>query len=300
MVLAGIQDKWRPLRAQLFPTVVMIDLSDHVVIGQSVKRGKAVEPTLRYPRPIWTAPIPARTCRDGMPYLRDAVGDFLGDLLLEHGGIDAQLVVSLPRSASHWRVVDWPDNQQPGDSVEDLRELNPDLGWPFSLEAAYLNVQPLPGRPSSSLVVAAERSIVEAWVEVFAIAGGTLEHLLPHQVCQMWGIQEQLAATPAHTLVALLQPLDQRTNLIIWRQGVPEFERMLPSDMAELIPALQRCLEFYRSQLAPQASLRLLLAEPLPDLESLEQALGLEAELIDRDGFGSLALQGLSTLELAQ
>jgi Tfp pilus assembly PilM family ATPase len=293
LVLAGIQDKWRPLRAQLFPRVVMLDLSDHVVIGQSVKQGKAVEP-------IWTAPIPARTCREGMPYLRDAVGDFLGDLLLEHGGIDAQLVVSLPRLAAHWRVVDWPVNQPPGDSAEDLRDLNPDLGWPFTLEAAYLDVQPLPGRSSSSLVVAAERSIVDAWVEVFAIAGGSLQHLLPSQVCQMWGIQQQLAGTPANILVALLQPLDGKVNLVIWRQGVPEFERLLPGNTAELIPALQRCLDFVRSQLAPQASLRMLLTEPLSDLESLEQALGLELELIDCDGFGSLALQGLSTLELAQ
>jgi len=32
----------------------------------------------------------------------------------------------------------------------------------------------------------------------------------------------------------------------------------------------------------------------------LEQALGLEAELLEFDGFGSLVLQGLAGLELAQ
>ncbi len=271
----------------------MVDLSDHLVIGQSVKRGKPEEP-------IWTAPIPARTCREGVPYLKDAVGDFLGDLLLEHGGIDAQLVVSLPHSAAHWRVVDWPANQSPGDSVEDLRDLNPDLGLPFTLEAAYLDLQPLPGRPSSSLVVAAERAVVEAWVEVFAIAGGTLQHLLPAQVCLMWAIRDLLEASAANSLVALLQPLDQEIHLIIWWQGVPEFECTLPASMPELVPALQRRLDFVRSQQAPQASFRLLLAEPIQDLELLEQALGLAVELIDRDGFGSLCLQGLSTLELAQ
>ncbi|MEX0587681.1 MAG: hypothetical protein WD136_00315 [Cyanobium sp.] len=270
-----------------------MDLSDQLVIGQGVKRGKPVEP-------IWTAPIPARTCRGGVPYQLEAVGDFLGDLLLEHGGINAQLVASLPLQASHWRVVDWPAGQQPGDSVEDLRDLNPDLGWPFSLEAAYLDIQPLPGRSSSSLVVAAERSVVEAWVEVFAIAGGTLQHLVPAQMCQMWAIRELLADTPANTLVALLQPLNQQTNLIIWRQGEPEFERLLPGSTAELIPALQQSLDFYRGQLASPASLRLLLAESISDLELLEQALGLEAEMIDLNGFGSLCLQGLSTLELAQ
>jgi Tfp pilus assembly PilM family ATPase len=271
----------------------MVDLSEQLVIGQPVKRGRPQEP-------IWTAPIPARTCRDGVPQLKDAVGDFLGDLLLEYGGIDAQLVVSLPRQASHWRVVNWPAGQQPGDSVDDLRALNPDLGWPFSLEAAYLDVHSLPGRPASSLVIAAERSVVDAWVEVFAIAGGTLQHLLPSQVCLMWGLRDALAATPAGTLVALLQPLDQQTSLILWHQGVPEFERLLPGPMVELIPTLQQSLEFYKNLRAPQAPVRLLLAVPLEDQEMLEQALGLKAEVVDHDGFGSLCLQGLGTLELVQ
>jgi Tfp pilus assembly PilM family ATPase len=293
LALTGLQDRWRTLRAQLFPRLVLIDLSEHLVIGQSVKRGKPQQP-------IWSAPIPARTCRDGVPQLIDAVGDFLGDLLLEYGGIDAQLVVSLPRGACHWRVVEWPAGQQPGDSVDDLRALNPDLAWPFALEAAYLDGHPLPGRPASSLVIAAERSVVDAWVEVFAIAGGTLQHLLPSQVCLMWGLSDVLAATPAGTLVALLQPLDQQTSLILWNQGVPEFERMLPGAMVDLIPALQQSLELYRNLRAPQAPVRLLLAEPLEDRALLEQALDLEAEEVDHDGFGSLALQGLATLELVQ
>lgn len=293
MVLAGLQEKWRPLRAMLFPSAVMVDLSDQLVIGQGVKLGKPQEP-------IWAAPIPARTCRDGVPQLKDAVGDFIGDLLLEHGGIDAQLVVSLPRQASHWRVVDWPAGQQPGDSVDHLRALNPDLGWPFSLEAAYLDVHPLPGRSASSLVIAAERSVVDAWVEVFAFAGGTLQHLLPSQVCLMWGLRDALAATPAGTLVVLLQPLDQQTSLILWNQGIPEFERILPGPIVELIPALQQSLAFYKNLRAPQAPLRLLLAAPLEGQALLEQALGLEAEVVDHDGFGSLCLQGLGSLELVQ
>lgn len=293
MVLAGLQDKWRPLRAQLFPKRVMIDLSEQLVIGQRVKRGKPQEP-------IWSAPIPASTCREGVPQLIDAVGDFLGDLLFEYGAINAQLVVSLPWQASHWRVVDWPAGQQPGDSVDALRALNPDLGWSFSLEAAYLDVHPLEGRPASSLVIAAERSVVDAWVEVFAIAGGTLQHLLPSQVCQMWGLGDALAATPADTLVALLQPLDQQTSLILWNQGVPEFERLLPGAMVDLIPALQQSLTFYRNLRAPQSPVRLLLAAPLEDWALLEQALDLEAEVVALDGFGSLGLRGLATLELVQ
>ena len=293
MVLAGLQSTWRPLRAQIFPKLVMIDLSEQLVTAQLVKRGKPLEP-------IWTAPIPALTCRDGVPQLKDAVGDFLGDLLLEYGVIDAQLVVSLPRQAAHWRVVDWPAGHQQANSVGDLRALNPDLGWPFPLEQAYIDVQPLAGLAASSLVIAAERSVVDAWVEVFAIAGGTLQHLLPSQLCTMWGLRDELAATPASSLVALLQPLDQQTNLIVWNKGVPEFERMLPGPMVDLIPALKQSLDFYRNLKAPQAPVRLLLSAPLEDAASLEQALGLEAELVDRDGFGSLCLQGLASLELVQ
>jgi Tfp pilus assembly PilM family ATPase len=293
LVLAGLQEKWRPLRAQLFPKLVMIDLAEHLVIGQSVKRGQPLEP-------IWSAPIPARTCRDGVPQLKDAVGDFLGDLLLEYGGMEAQLVVSLPRQASHWRVVDWLPGQQRGYSVDDLRALNPDLAWPFSLDAAYLDVHSLPGRPASSLVIAAERSVVDAWVDVFAIVGATLQHLLPSQVCLMWGLRDVLADTPAGTLVALLQPLDEQTSLTLWNQGVPEFERLLPGPTLDLIPALQRSLDFYRQLRAPGASVRLLLATQLEDQALFEQALDLEAEVVDHDGFGSLCLQGLATLELLQ
>jgi len=293
LVLAGLQNTWRPLRAQLFPKLVMVDLSEQLVLGQSVKRGQSVEPA-------WSAPIPARTCRNGVPQLVDAVGDFIGDLLLEHGGIDSQLVVSLPRQAAHWRVVEWASAQQPVDSIDELRDLNPDLRLPFALDDAYVDVQPLPGNRSSSLVVAADRSVVEAWVEVFAIAGGTLQHLLPAQVCLMGALSDELIAAPAATLVALLQPLDEQTVLTLWRQGVPEFERLLPGAMPELLPALQQSLDFYRSHHAPKAPVRLLLSESMPDLEGLEQALGLEAELLERDGFGSLALQGLAGLELAQ
>jgi Tfp pilus assembly PilM family ATPase len=235
-----------------------------------------------------------------VPQLVDAVGDFIGDLLLEHGGIDSHLVVSLPRKAAHWRVVEWASAQQPVDSIDELRDLNPDLGLPFELDDAYVNVQPLPGEKASSLVVAADRSVVEAWVEVFAIAGGTLQHLLPAQVCLMGALSEELEATAASTLVAMLQRLDEQTILTIWSQGVPEFERLLPGAMPELLPALQQSLDFYRSHHAPKASVRLLLSEPMADLEGLEQALGLEAELLDGNGFGSLALQGLAGLELAQ
>jgi hypothetical protein len=116
----------------------------------------------------------------------------------------------------------------------------------------------------------------------------------------MWGLRDALAATPAGTLVALLQPLDQQTSLILWHQGVPEFERLLPGPMVELIPTLQQSLEFYKNLRAPQAPVRLLLAVPLEDQEMLEQALGLKAEVVDHDGFGSLCLQGLGTLELVQ
>ena len=293
MVIAGLQNTWRPLRAQLFPKLVMLDLSERLVLGQPVKRGQPLGPA-------WSAPIPARTCRNGVPQLVDAVGDFIGDLLLDHAGIDSQLVVSLPRQAAHWRVVEWARAQQPVDSIDELRDLNPDLALPFALDDAYVDVQPLPGNTASSLVVAADRSVVEAWVEVIAIAGATLQHLLPAQVCLMAAISEELEATPASTLVALLQPLDQQAVLTIWCQGVPEFERRLPGAMPELLPALQRSLDFFRSRHAPKAPVRLLLSESMPDLEGLEQALGLEAELLEGDGFGSLVLQGLAGLELAQ
>lgn len=294
MVLAGLQAQWRPLRAALFPQLVLLDLSDpQLLIGQSQRPGKPAAPT-------FSAPIPARTCRDGLPIAVDAIGDFIGDLLLEHSQPDSGLVVALPRQVSHWRVVVWPDGEEPEDAAEVLREEGPDLGWPFPLAEATLAVQPLPGAPGCSLVVGTSQEAIESWIEVFAIAGGSLRHCFPAQACLHRALQPQLEAADGDGLLALVEPGSEGLQLLVWHRGVPAFEqRGLPLEPEALTSALARCLGFCRSRLAPGAPVRLLVADPVEGLGAAVEPLGLKLELLERGEYGSLHLAGLAALALA-
>ncbi len=292
MVLAGIEAQWRPLRALLFQQVLLLDLSDpQILLGQSLKGGK--------PRgEAWEAPVPARTCRAGVPVALDALGDFIGDLLLEHSSPDAALVVALPWEAASWRVVEWPDGGQPEDATDELRERHADLGWPFNLEDASLDVQPLANAPGCSLAVGMSLDALESWIEVFAIAGGTLRHLIPAQVCQQLAIREHLEASADRELVALLQCDSQACHLLVWRAGVPEFQRSLPVEPSQLVPALEQALRFCRIRLGAE-SVRLLCSDPLESMEAIRAQLELPLELVQRGGYGSLRLAGLAALELS-
>lgn len=292
MVLAGIEAQWRPLRALLFPQVLLLDLSDpQILLGQALKGGK--------PRgEAWSAPIPARTCRAGVPVALDALGDFIGDLLLEHSAPDAALVAALPWEAACWRVVEWPDGDQPEDATDELRERHADLGWPFNLEDASLDVQPLANAPGCSLAVGMSLDALESWIEVFAIAGGTLRHLIPAQVCQQLAIRDHLEASADRELVALLQPDSQACHLLVWRAGVPEFQRRLPLEPSDLVPALDQALRFCRQRLGAE-SVRLLVTDPWEGMEAIRAQLAWPLELVERGGFGSLRLAGLAALELS-
>jgi Tfp pilus assembly PilM family ATPase len=290
LVLAGIEEQWRPLRAMLFPQVVMLDLSDpHALLGQGLKAGKP-------DGDAWSAPLPARTCRAGVPVALDALGDFIGDLLLEHSSPNAGLVVALPRELVQWRVVEWAEGSQPDDAAEELRDRQIDLGWPFSLEAASLDVQPLAEAPGCSLVVGMALEALEAWIEVFAIAGGSLRHLIPAQVCEQMAIAAKLEAAADDQLVALLHPAGTACHLVVWRAGVPEFQRRLPLEREALLPALAQALGFCRSRLGAD-SIRVLLAEPMESADAIRDQLQLPLEWVDCGGYGSLQLAGLAQLD---
>jgi hypothetical protein len=227
----------------------------------------------------------------------DALGDFIGDLLLEHTNPDVALVVALPWEAAHWRVVEWAEGSQPEEAAEELRERQVDLGWPFSLDDASLDVQPLANAPGCSLVVGMSLDALESWIEVFAIAGGSLRHLMPAQVCQQLAITPKLQASAEDELVALLQPGSAHCQLLVWRAGVPEFQRRLPREIKGLVPALDQALRFCRSRLGAE-SVRLLLAEPAEWAEDIRKQLALPLEWVDRGSYGSLQLAGLGALDL--
>jgi hypothetical protein len=303
LVVARLQEEWQTLRSELFPTKVVLDLSDLVLTAQRLP--KANQP-LDAP---WIVPLPAATCRGGRPLQTEALGDFIGDLLLSYGEIKALLSVILPAPACYWRALQWPLaasplSAWPLEPALQLRELQPDLGLPFALEQSWLDVMPVQGGDVDALVVAIERQLLADWLEVFNIAGVRLGRLVPAQVAWMVGLQERLLAANSTTLVGLLLPEPQALRLLVWRDGVPLYERLLSGELEQWLGQLEACLRFLRWQQGMQAtgSIELLLAAGLAagQQERLQLGCPQPLELLDSGGYGNLALRGLALLEGAR
>ena len=303
MVVARLQEEWQTLRSELFPTKVVLDLSDLLLTAQRLP--KANQP-LDAP---WIVPLPAATCRGGRPLQTEALGDFIGDLLLSYGEIKALLSVVLPAPACYWRALQWPLvasplSAWPLEPARQLRELQPDLGLPFALEQGWLDVMPVQGGDVDALVVAIERQLLADWLEVFNIAGVRLGRLVPAQVAWMVGLQERLLAADSTTLVGLLLPEPQALRLLVWRDGVPLYERLLSGELEQWLGQLEACLRFLRWQQGMQAtgSIELLLAAGLAAglQERLQLGCPQPLELLDSGGYGNLALRGLALLEGAR
>lgn len=303
MVVARLQEEWQTLRSELFPTKVVLDLSDLVLTAQRLP--KANQP-LDAP---WIVPLPAATCRGGRPLQTEALGDFIGDLLLSYGEIKALLSVILPAPACYWRALQWPLaasplSAWPPEPARQLRELQPDLGLPFALEQSWLDVMPVQGGDVDALVVAIERQLLADWLEVFNIAGVRLGRLVPAQVAWMVGLQERLLAADSTTLVGLLLPEPQALRLLVWRDGVPLYERLLSGELEQWLGQLEACLRFLRWQQGMKAtgSIELLLAAGLAagQQERLQLGCPQPLELLDSGGYGNLALRGLALLEGAR
>ena len=97
MTASGLLETWqenlRPLRAQMFPRQVLLELHDDGLRGQVVSEGK-VEPL------SLEAPLPPLTLRQGMPLEKEPLGDLIGDLLVRDGLIDHFVLAALPASAA--------------------------------------------------------------------------------------------------------------------------------------------------------------------------------------------------------
>ena len=275
----------------MFPRLVLMQIRDDGICGQVLRDDDR-------PGPLGLqAPLPALTCREGMPLEQESLADLVGDLLLSEKQMEAYVMAVLPFQASQWRVLVRPFSVPPSDPIEALRALDPPLNLPFSLAEAYLDLHPLPGRDDEMLLVASPQRLVDAWIDVFRLAGVKLDRLAPAQGCLMGALEAELLESADDALVALLMPEEEECLLWLFHRGVPVFERPLPSDGDDLIYELQRCLAFYHRQEPGLRSLRLLTTGTLMSLEDLETALDVRAEQLNCAPFGSLLLKGLAIRE---
>ena len=286
-LLEDLQDRLRPLKAQMFPQQVLLELQDTFLRGQVLKDDLPLPVSLE-------APLPALTCREGMPLEREPLGDLIGDLLVNENQQDAYVHAVLPLDAAQWRVIVWADGEMPPDPEEELRRIDPELNLPFALDEAYLDFQTLPGSPPQMLMVASPRKLVDGWIEVFSLAGAKLDRLAPAQSCLLAALADELESAPADRLVIVLQPEEMECKLMLFNQGLPVFERSLPVGGEDLVDELKQCLVFYHRQQPELRSLRLLLTADLPARELVEEALGVHAQQLDGEPYGSLLLKGLA------
>lgn len=283
------RERLRPLKTRMFPQQVLVELSDAAVVGQPLLNGR--------PGPVSIdVPLPSLTCKEGMPIEIEPLADLIGDLLVRDGLIDAYVLASLPQVAVDWRVIDWASKPMPADGASALRKLNPDLGLPYALADAVIDVRPLADAPGKLLLATARREVVEGWIAVFHQAGTNLDRLACPQTCRLAALQGSLAAIPAGTLVVLLTAREGGGQLMAIRDGVPLFEWPLPAEGAAKVAEVKRCVAFLQREFG--AGLVQLLTEgELEEPEALEAALALPLQPISCAPFGSLVMQGLAIPE---
>ena len=287
-LLKDLQLRWGSWMAVFSPQLVLLELHDDSLKGQSH--------SARRPGPVTIdTPLPPETCRDGMPLETEALGDLIGDLLAREKLINAYVLASLPPEATQWRVVEWPGTDPlPENPIAALRQLDPPLNLPYPLADACLDVQPLPGHPKRLLLAATPRKLVEAWEDVFDLAGVRLDRLAPAQSCLLAGLASELKGLPPSELVAIVAHGEERSRLLLLRGDVPVFEKILPSDPEDMAAEFERCVAFYRRQDPSSRGLKVFLSRPWEHADVLVPP-GSPTPVEPFHGdYGSLVLQGLA------
>lgn len=292
-LIEDLNERVRTFRSRLFPRQVLLELDDTRMVGQHLVHGQ--------PGALCVdLPLPALTCKGGLPIEIEALSDLIGELMLRENLNNAHVQASLPQEAVQWRVIDWQAAPPPDEAVVTLRELDPDLGLPYPLSEATIDLQPLPSAPGKLLLAATAREVVDAWIQVFDQAGLNLDRLASPQSCRLAALREELAEISPDLLVLLLCPEGTlgRPFMAI-RAGVPLFERTLVEKGERLIPEILRCTTFLRREFADTGGVRLLLEGPLEEQEALEACLGLPAERLTVMPYASLVMKGLAIPEPA-
>jgi hypothetical protein len=129
------------------------------------------------------------------------------------------------------------------------------------------------------LLVAVQRGLLEAWIEVFSQAGVALDGMEPLPICLWRAVEPQLD----EGVQVLLQLEQEQSWLLALDQGEPLGEWPLPplTESEALIPALQT----FQRRFHPRAAL-VSGAEPAVDavLPELEGALGCSVSWLEPRG----------------
>lgn len=164
-------------------------------------------------------PLPSGLVVDGAPLQPEALGDLLGDLILQQGWSIRQAALVLPSSGSEWRLLRLADGQEP--QPEHWQHLHQTL--PQQATAYESELLPLP-QPNEWLVLFQPKASLEGWIEVFAQADLELGFVELVELAQM----RALGIGPDWPSCLLVNLRTDHTMLTLVQQGRPVFRRRWP------------------------------------------------------------------------
>ena len=172
-----------------------------------------------------TMVLPPDLCRSGHPLNHEVLGETIADLLLERGFSLPQVEVELllPLISCHWRLLEGTASAALT-CGDDLRALQPELGWSLPLKDYYLDLLPQP-QGDSALVVGTERRLLQAWADTLEKADLPLRRAEWLLSAGWRGLCDAHAGADEH-LVWLVEQ-QGRWRLLLLSNGCPEVDLSL-------------------------------------------------------------------------
>ena len=207
-----------------------------------------------------SALLPDGACRDGVPLQREALGDFIADLIFDCDLPGAELVLCLPLRAAAWCVVDgYGSDRGPGLLPPSLQSLD----LPFDLAESYITASPVQDALS---VVGVPRQLIQGWTEVAEFADLPLRRVdwsltaaqrALHQFTQSW-----------HGDLAWLVVEQKSIRLLLIRQQVPEVDHALAGENpVSCRSEIRTCVAAWQARLASPSTLGWWLSVPTEQLD---------------------------------
>jgi len=171
-----------------------------------------------------TMVLPPDLCRSGHPLNPEVLGESIADLLLERGFSLPQVEVELllPLISCQWRLLE--GTASAALTGDELRALQPELGWSLSLEDSYLDVQQQP-QADVAVVVGIERQLLQAWADTLKEADLPLLRAEWLLTAGWRGLCDAHAGADEH-LVWLVEQ-QGRWRLLLISNGCPEVDLSL-------------------------------------------------------------------------
>ena len=177
------------------------------------------------------------SCRDGVPLLREAMGELLADLLFESDVLGAEILLVLPEASCDWRVLEGASLSRL-EQIADRSRLLSELTWSIEPDATVLALSPC---GDAVLALGAARPTVQAWIEVIEIADLPLRRM-------DWCLSVALRALKRLCSewtgdLAWLLPSRRGLRLVLIRAGVPELDRCVSFDVDDPLAAWEELVQ---------------------------------------------------------